>query len=633
MKVAEGDVEGLQINTFPGEEEEVLIWLSGGELFEMRGLDEKPENRFSDMQTLISGEYQIHGSSIYFLAGGGEGSDIYRMTRKEDGSFTTPVALSNQEAYLGNLQIMTLDGQECAVVQKTQLDAGTGEMKDSLGWIWLDDVRDLVLVGTDFSDEQVLAEEPLPVTLTVWNKGSRTVSGIRYEVKNSRREIVANGVKTAGLEPGEEEKIEIEIPRGENPGNEAYAIEIWEEDEGNVYEETNKGDNQTQIFVSSADLALEVEQSMEGKEVQLTVLVENQGKEPAGGQVILSNEENVSDHPMRIDLPELEPGQREAFQILLKDDFFENPGEEEAITVEVISDVQDIALQNNRETILVQQNCRIVYSEHGNQTIVDYYRKGETLILPAPSDRKRFLGWYSRNADGTEYMLQEGTLVSGDMEIYAKYETQEETHHFADFYTVDKQATLWEEGIRSRHCMDAGCTAKTDVQAIAKLKPIISLNVKSLPLKVNQSTKAVKVTKMTEGDSIVSWKSSNPKIISVSKNGTIKGRRVGKARVTVTLKSNLSASVVIQVQKKPVTTSKITVSAKSLKLKVRQKKKLETAVTPLTSSQKVTYQTSDKKIVTVTKKGVIRGRKAGKAKITVRSGKKKVVVKVTVTKG
>ena len=103
MKVAEGDVEGLQINTFPGEEEEALIWLSGGELFEMRGLDEKPENRFSDMQTLISGEYQIHGSSIYFLAGGGEGSDIYRMTRKEDGSFTTPVALSNQEAYLGNL--------------------------------------------------------------------------------------------------------------------------------------------------------------------------------------------------------------------------------------------------------------------------------------------------------------------------------------------------------------------------------------------------------------------------------------------------------------------------------------------------------------------------------------------------
>ena len=53
-------------------------------------------------------------------------------------------------------------------------------------------------------------------------------------------------------------------------------------------------------------------------------------------------------------------------------------------------------------------------------------------------------------------------------------------------------------------------------------------------------------------------------------------------------------------------------------------------ITPITTKDKVSYQTSDKKIVTVSSKGVVVGKKAGKAKITVTSGKKKVTVSVTV---
>ncbi|MCC8066187.1 MAG: Ig-like domain-containing protein [Clostridiales bacterium] len=48
--------------------------------------------------------------------------------------------------------------------------------------------------------------------------------------------------------------------------------------------------------------------------------------------------------------------------------------------------------------------------------------------------------------------------------------------------------------------------------------------------------------------------------------------------------------------------------------------------------QKVTYTSSNKKMVTVTAKGVVTAKKAGAAKITVRSGTKKVVVTVKVTK-
>ena len=66
--------------------------------------------------------------------------------------------------------------------------------------------------------------------------------------------------------------------------------------------------------------------------------------------------------------------------------------------------------------------------------------------------------------------------------------------------------------------------------------------------------------------------------------------------------------------------------------KAGKKLTLKPSRTPITSTQKFTYKSSNKKIATVSSKGVIKGKKTGKAKITVKSGKKKYTVTVTVTK-
>ena len=49
-----------------------------------------------------------------------------------------------------------------------------------------------------------------------------------------------------------------------------------------------------------------------------------------------------------------------------------------------------------------------------------------------------------------------------------------------------------------------------------------------------------------------------------------------------------------------------------------------------TSIEKISYKSSNKKIVSVTSRGVIKGSRKGKAKITVKAGKKKYVITVTV---
>lgn len=208
-------------------------------------------------------------------------------------------------------------------------------------------------------------------------------------------------------------------------------------------------------------------------------------------------------------------------------------------------------------------------------------------------------------------------------------------HSFGE-WTVTTAPTAIAEGVETRTCSVCGAA---ETRSTAKLPGTIKLNVKSLPLQVKKSTTAVKVTDMAEGDSIVSWKSSKPGVATVSASGKITGKKKGTAEITVTLASGASASVKITVQKNKVATTKISVTAdsetvkgKKLTLKKGDKKTLKAVLTPLTSADKVTFTSSNKKIVTVSAKGKLAAKKAGKAKITVKAGKKKMVITVTVKK-
>ena len=86
----------------------------------------------------------------------------------------------------------------------------------------------------------------------------------------------------------------------------------------------------------------------------------------------------------------------------------------------------------------------------------------------------------------------------------------------------------------------------------------------------------------------------------------------------------------VRVQKTTVRTQKITGIPKKLVLKVKKKATLKPVILPLTSTEKITYKSSNKKVATVSAKGVIAANKKGTATITVKSGKKSVKCKVTV---
>lgn len=203
------------------------------------------------------------------------------------------------------------------------------------------------------------------------------------------------------------------------------------------------------------------------------------------------------------------------------------------------------------------------------------------------------------------------------------------SHQFGA-YVVTKQPTVLAAGVQTRTC--AVCHT-TESAEIARLNGVIHLTTKKLPLQVKKNVQLSRILKdLAAGDSIVSCVSSNPKVATVDNSGKVVGKSAGKTNVTITLASGVSDTVTIVVQKKKVAASGISNVSKSLKLKLGEKYTLAPVISPITTADKVSYSSSNKKVVTVSKKGVITAKKSGTAKITVKAGKKKVTVKVTVEK-
>ena len=113
------------------------------------------------------------------------------------------------------------------------------------------------------------------------------------------------------------------------------------------------------------------------------------------------------------------------------------------------------------------------------------------------------------------------------------------------------------------------------------------------------------------------YKTSNKKIATISKNGIIRAKKKGTVTITAIAKNN----------KKAKATTKVTVGkvVKTLKFKEGKKKTvtagkkftLHPTYSPKKASTKaVTFKSSNKKVATVTSKGKVTAKKAGKVTIT-----------------
>lgn len=163
-------------------------------------------------------------------------------------------------------------------------------------------------------------------------------------------------------------------------------------------------------------------------------------------------------------------------------------------------------------------------------------------------------------------------------------------------------------------CGNAKATCKVTVKA-----PSVKFAKKSAVV-YKGKTATVKAT--LAGVSSVTYKSSNTKIATVnSKTGTVKGIKAGTVTITAT-SGKLKATYKLTVKNPTFTLTKSSATI--------AKGKTTTIKSKAAPASKVTYISSNKKVATVTSKGVVKGIRKGKATITVKCNgiTKKFVVTV-----
>lgn len=145
----------------------------------------------------------------------------------------------------------------------------------------------------------------------------------------------------------------------------------------------------------------------------------------------------------------------------------------------------------------------------------------------------------------------------------------------------------------------------TTVEAAARK---VSLKVSNKKAYVGKTTKIS--AKATKGARL-SYKTSNKKIATVNSKGVIKGKKAGTVKITITAKKSKYKTV-----KKTITVKvyrqKQKITASNVKLTTGQRKNLGAK-----ARTRLSYKSSNPKIVTVDKKGNLTAKKTGTAKIKI----------------
>ena len=136
---------------------------------------------------------------------------------------------------------------------------------------------------------------------------------------------------------------------------------------------------------------------------------------------------------------------------------------------------------------------------------------------------------------------------------------------------------------------------------------------------IKGQSKALKINGLKKGQKIT-WKSSNSKIITVNKAGKLQAKAKGSATITGTVsKRKYTCKVTVQAPK---------LNKTSVTLKAGQTYQLKLIGT----NQKITWKSSNPKIVTVNKSGKLFAKSAGNAKVTAQVNGIRFVCKVKIQK-
>lgn len=295
----------------------------------------------------------------------------------------------------------------------------------------------------------------------------------------------------------------------------------------------------------------------------------------------------------------------------------------------------DISVDEYPGSIYTDEYNNCTYTVSSNKTItvnIPAASKGGTAILALSNSAEAVTGvtlnqtaiTVEKNATTT---LQETVLPSNAGNKNVTWISSD-----TNIATVSNTGVV--KGIKAGTAMITVQTAdgnKTATCAVTVKAAATNINLNKTVITISVKKSYTLKATITPSDSTdtITWSSSKKSVATVSSTGKVKGIKAGTVTITATTSSGKKVTCKVTVN---VPATSIVVSSKE-NIKVGKKKTLTATVLPSNTTDKVTWSTSNKKVVTVNSKGKIKGIKIGTATITATTASgKKATCKVTVLK-
>ncbi len=221
----------------------------------------------------------------------------------------------------------------------------------------------------------------------------------------------------------------------------------------------------------------------------------------------------------------------------------------------------------------------------------------------------------------------DGEVTKADVASLNKTIAEAKKYQAADYtaasYAALKTALANAEKIAGNPQATQAQVNAADTNLKAAIKGLVKLKVTSTK-KVTLGVKE-KYSVAAKG---YAYTTSNKKVATVSPKGKVTARKTGKATIKATNPAGSVKVYNITVKKAPKKIAKVTPSRKTLKKGKTVKLKVKL---PKGTAGKCTFKSNKPKVASVSSKGVVKAKKKGTAKITVKTyNKKKKVVTITV---
>lgn len=175
----------------------------------------------------------------------------------------------------------------------------------------------------------------------------------------------------------------------------------------------------------------------------------------------------------------------------------------------------------------------------------------------------------------------------------------------------------------SSNGLKASCTITVKEKAIEPSS--IKLNKTSITLDIGKSTTLVATIEPTNAtNKTIKWKSSDNSVVEVN-NGKVTAKKAGEASITATTSNGKTATCIVKVNKAQTQeVTGITLKQKDHTINVGESLQLVATIEPSNAANKtISWSSSNDKVATVSKSGVVKGINAGKVTITAKTNNNK----------